>query len=151
MKRIGLSLVLPVVGSLFAVATPATAFARGWGGGGGGHAAPAAHAAGGWHGAAVTRPSYMPHVAAGGRAFAAHPVYGGHPGYAGHPGYVGRPAYGWHVGPVAGHWGWHGAARVWVGVSTYCPYPGWIWTPGIWAWDGYQWVWQDGYWAPPAY
>jgi hypothetical protein len=165
MKRIGLSLGLPVLGLLLGVATPATASAQG--GRGGGHAAsPMAHAGGGWHGAPVSRPASVSHVALPARGFVGHPSYGARPGYVGHgagygarpaygtgarPGYLGRPAYGYGVGPVAGHWGFHGATRVWIGASTMMPYPGWYWTPGSWVWDGYQWVWQDGFWAPPAY
>lgn len=156
MTRIGLSLGLPVLGLLLGVATPATASAQGWRGGG--HsAAPAAHAGGGWRGAAVTRPAMTSHVAVGGRGYVGRPAYGvrpgyvNHPGYVGHPGYAGRPAYGYGVGPVVGHWGFHGGARVWFGAATVSPYAGWIWTPGTWAWDGYQWAWQDGYWAPPVY
>jgi hypothetical protein len=162
MKRIGLSLGLPVLGLLLGVATPATASAQGWRGGG--HAAaPMAHAGGGWHGAAVTRPAYVPHVSTPARsyvgrpAYAARPVNGGRPAYGARPGYGygARPGYGAHlgygVGPVAGHWGWHGATRVWIGAATAMPYPGWYWTPGTRVWDGYQWVWQDGFWAPPAY
>ena len=145
MKRIGLSLALPALSLLVGVATPATASAQGWRGGG--HvSAPAAHA-GGWHGGVVTRPAVVGHVAVGPRGFAGRPVYGGRPGYDARPGYVGH--YG--VGPVVGHWGFHGGVRVWFGAATVAPYPGWIWTPGTWVWDGYQWVWQDGYWAPPAY
>jgi hypothetical protein len=144
MKRIGLSVALPVLGLLLGVGTPATASAQGWRGGG--HVtALAAHAGGGWHGAVATRPAYGPHVAVGVRG------YVGHPGYGVRPGYVARPGYYGHVGPVVGHWGWHGGTRVWFGVSTVVPYSGWFWTPGTWVWDGYQWVWQDGYWAPPAY
>jgi hypothetical protein len=138
MKRIGLSVVAPALGLLLGLATPATASAQGWHGGGHG-AAPVAHASGGWHGAPVTRPAVVHNVAVGPRGFAGRPVYV-HPGYAGH-----------YVGPVAGHWGFHGGTRVWFGVATVAPYPGWIWTPGTWVWDGYQWVWQDGYWAAPAY
>jgi YXWGXW repeat-containing protein len=149
MKRIGLSLGLPVLGLLLGVATPSTASAQGWRGGG--HAAPAAHASGGWHGAAVTRPAVVPHVAVGARGYAGRPAYGVRPGFVARPGYIGRPAYGYGVGPVAGHWGWRGGTRVWFGVATVSPYAGWIWMPGAWAWDGNQWVWQDGYWAPPTY
>jgi hypothetical protein len=159
MKRIGLSLALPVLGLLVGIATPATASAQGWRGGG--HvSAPAAHANGGWHGAGgggwhggavATRPAYGPHVAVGARGYVGHPGYGVRPGYGYHPGYVARPGYYGHVGPVVGHWGFHGGARVWFGVATVAPYPGWLWTPGTWVWDGYQWVWQDGYWAPPVY
>jgi hypothetical protein len=146
MKRIGLSIALPVLGMLVGVATPATASAHGWGGGG--HFTAAPHASWGWHGAAVTRPAVIPHVAVGPRGYAGRPVYGPHPGYYG-PGYVHH--YGYGVGPVVGHWGWHSGVRVWFGAATVAPYAGWIWTPGTWVWDGYQWVWQDGYWAPPAY
>jgi len=153
MNRIGI-FALPALGLLLGVATPATASAHGWGGGG--HAAPAMHG-GGWRGAAVSRPAFVPHVNVAPRGFVGHaaPAYHGgyvaHPGYVGRPGYFGRPAYGYGVGPVAGHWGWHSGVRVWFGAATVAPYAGWIWTPGTWVWDGYQWAWQDGYWAPPVY
>jgi hypothetical protein len=147
MKRIGLSFALPALGLFLGVATPATASAQGWHGGG--HVA--VPAGGGWRGGVVTRPAVVPHVAVAPRVYVGRPGYLGHPGYVGRPGYVGHPAYDYGVGPVAGHWGWHGGSRVWFGVATTQPYPGWSWAPGAWVWDGYQWVWQDGYWAPPAY
>src|SRR6516165_7058941 len=29
-----------------------------------------------------------------------------------------------------------------------CPGPGYIWTPGYWAWAGYVYMWHAGYWGP---
>jgi len=29
------------------------------------------------------------------------------------------------------------------------PYPGYVWAPGYWAWDGYRHVWVEGRWLAP--
>jgi hypothetical protein len=166
MKRLGLSLALPVFGLLAGVLAPSTASAHGFGGGGhaggsshgGGafHGAPAFHGSAGFHGA----PAFHAGVGGGWRGGPAHVAtpargyvgYGARPAY----GYGARPAYGYGgrayygAGPAAGYWGWHGATRVWIGGSV-APYAGWGWSAGQWVWSGNQWVWQDGYWAPPAY
>ncbi|MDQ3197761.1 MAG: hypothetical protein M3Q46_01010 [Verrucomicrobiota bacterium] len=34
-------------------------------------------------------------------------------------------------------------------AQPYCPYPGYIWTPGYWAWDGYGYYWAPGVWVSP--
>jgi hypothetical protein len=146
MKRVALSFALPVLGLLLGAAKPVSA--QGWRGGG--HAAPMAHAGGGWRGGFVSRPALVPHVDVASRAFAGRAVYGARPGYGWHAGY-GGPRFGYGVGPVAGHWGWRGTTRVWIGAPSVRPYAGWVWLPGTWAWDGAQWAWQDGYWAPPGY
>jgi hypothetical protein len=54
------------------------------------------------------------------------------------------------------------SANAYVGVSVaiappgipvytqpYCPSPGYIWTPGYWAWDGYGYYWVPGDWIYP--
>ena len=54
------------------------------------------------------------------------------------------------------------SANAYVGVSVaiappaipvytqpYCPGPGYIWTPGYWAWDGYGYYWVPGSWVYP--
>jgi hypothetical protein len=130
MKRIGLSLGLPLLALLLGVAAPRAASAHE--GRGGGHVA--THAAyGGWRGPVVTRPE---HVAPPVRVAPARPIYYAHPGHV--------------VAPSVGRWGWNGGRRVWFGVATVVPYDGWSWTPAHWTWDGYQWIWAEGYWAPPV-
>jgi hypothetical protein len=34
-------------------------------------------------------------------------------------------------------------------TQPYCPGPGYIWTPGYWAWNGFDYYWVPGYWAFP--
>src|SRR5438876_663249 len=36
-----------------------------------------------------------------------------------------------------------------VYVQPYCPAPGYLWTPGYWAWDGYDYYWVPGVWVAP--
>jgi hypothetical protein len=167
MKRIGLSLALPLLALVLGISAPRDASAAGWRSGG--HAAaPAFHGGGGgFRGGFVGHAA--PHFAAPARGYGTRPAYGVHvgggvgarPGYGARPaygygarpayGYGARPAYGYGYGSTIGHWGWHGPTRVWIGAAAVAPYPGWIWSAGQWTWDGYQWVWQDGFWAPPAY
>ena len=33
--------------------------------------------------------------------------------------------------------------------QPYCPTPGYIWTNGYWAWDGYGYYWVPGVWVSP--
>jgi hypothetical protein len=139
MKRITLTLGLPLAALLVSVAAPRSASAHERRGhdrtGHGNHAAHAprqpqrAH----WRAPVVTRAPAP--IATPVRLAPPRPVYVG-------PNRV--------VAPAAGHWGWHGQRRVWFGVATVQPYAGWSWTPAHWVWDGYQWIWEEGYWAPPA-
>jgi hypothetical protein len=132
MKRIGLSLGLPLVALLVGVGASRAASAHE----SRGHGHTATHAvrpaAAAWHGTAALRPA---HGATPVRLAPPRPVHV-------RPGVV--------VTPAAGHWGWHGPRRVWFGVESFRPYAGWVWTPAQWVWDGYQWTWQGGYWAPPV-
>jgi hypothetical protein len=34
-------------------------------------------------------------------------------------------------------------------TQPYCPAPGYIWTPGYWAWDGFGYYWVPGVWVAP--
>jgi hypothetical protein len=34
-------------------------------------------------------------------------------------------------------------------TQPYCPAPGYIWTPGYWAWDGFGYYWVPGIWVAP--
>ena len=115
----------------------------------------AAHASGGWHGAAVTRPAVVPHVAVGARGrYAWPPCLRRAPWFRGASRLHRTPGSRCGCRSTSRRALGAGAAatRVWFGVATVSPYAGWpIWMPGAWAWDGNQWVWQDGYWAPPTY
>src|SRR5215471_97929 len=35
-----------------------------------------------------------------------------------------------------------------VYVQPPCPTPGYIWTPGYWAWSGASFIFHEGYWGP---
>jgi hypothetical protein len=48
-----------------------------------------------------------------------------------------------------GYWAWDGAGYYWVpGTWVLAPAPGLLWTPGYWGWAGGLYVWHVGYWGP---
>lgn len=49
-----------------------------------------------------------------------------------------------------GYWAWDpDFGYYWVpGTWVLAPYPGWFWTPGYWGWYGGAYVWYAGYWGP---
>jgi len=48
-----------------------------------------------------------------------------------------------------GYWAWDGAGYYWVpGTWVLAPAPGLLWTPGYWGWAGGLYVWHGGYWGP---
>jgi hypothetical protein len=127
MKRLALSIGLPLLAAVLGVGTPAVASAHGWRGGG----------------AVVGRGGGYGGYGGGYRGYGG----GGHGGYA-YPRYGSiHPYYGAY--PAYGHWGSVGPTHVWFGIGRGAPYAGSVWTTGGWVWNGYQWVWQPGYWAPP--
>ncbi|HTV77494.1 MAG TPA: hypothetical protein VMF03_04510 [Steroidobacteraceae bacterium] len=48
-----------------------------------------------------------------------------------------------------GYWAWDGSDYYWVpGTWVEPPVSGLLWTPGYWGWVGGAYVWNAGYWAP---
>ena len=48
-----------------------------------------------------------------------------------------------------GYWAWDGFGYYWVpGVWVYPPQIGFLWTPGYWGYSGGSYVFNDGYWGP---
>jgi hypothetical protein len=48
-----------------------------------------------------------------------------------------------------GYWAWDGMDYYWVpGTWVEPPVSGMLWTPGYWGWDEGSYVWNAGYWAP---
>ena len=49
-----------------------------------------------------------------------------------------------------GYWAWSPAyGYFWVpGTWVLAPFPGALWTPGYWDWDGGGYAWNEGYWGP---
>jgi hypothetical protein len=48
-----------------------------------------------------------------------------------------------------GYWAWNDGAYYWVpGTWVLPPQVGLLWTPGYWGWDDGAYVWHAGYWAP---
>jgi hypothetical protein len=48
-----------------------------------------------------------------------------------------------------GFWAWEGSDYYWVpGTWVLVPRPGLLWTPGYWGWSDGVYVFHDGYWAP---
>ena len=48
-----------------------------------------------------------------------------------------------------GYWAWDGFGYYWVpGVWVYPPRIGFLWTPGYWGYSGGSYVFNDGYWGP---
>jgi len=48
-----------------------------------------------------------------------------------------------------GYWAYGPAGYFWVpGTWVIAPTPGYLWTPGYWGWAGGAYVWHGGYWGP---
>ena len=48
-----------------------------------------------------------------------------------------------------GYWAWGDDGYYWVpGTWVMPPQPGVLWTPGYWGWDGGVYLWHGGYWGP---
>jgi hypothetical protein len=48
-----------------------------------------------------------------------------------------------------GYWAYGPAGYFWVpGTWVLAPVPGYLWTPGYWGWAGGVYVWHGGYWGP---
>jgi len=48
-----------------------------------------------------------------------------------------------------GYWAWGAGGYYWVpGTWVLAPAPGLLWTPGYWGWAGGVYVWHPGYWGP---
>jgi len=48
-----------------------------------------------------------------------------------------------------GYWAWDGNDYYWVpGTWVLAPQPGYLWTPGYWGWADGGYVWHAGYWGP---
>ena len=48
-----------------------------------------------------------------------------------------------------GYWAWGGDDYYWVpGTWVEAPQPGYLWTPGYWGWNDGLYVWNGGYWGP---
>jgi hypothetical protein len=48
-----------------------------------------------------------------------------------------------------GYWAWGPEGYYWVpGTWVLAPYVGALWTPGYWGWGGAAYVWHPGYWGP---
>lgn len=48
-----------------------------------------------------------------------------------------------------GYWAWSQGEYYWVpGTWVLPPAPGLLWTPGYWGWSGGVYVWHPGYWGP---
>ncbi len=50
-----------------------------------------------------------------------------------------------------GYWAWGGGGYFWVpGTWVMAPAPGLLWTPGYWGWAGGAYIWHGGYWVPTS-
>src|SRR5579863_1173486 len=48
-----------------------------------------------------------------------------------------------------GYWAWGGDDYYWVpGTWVLVPEPGYLWTPGYWGWGDGSYLWHEGYWGP---
>lgn len=48
-----------------------------------------------------------------------------------------------------GYWAWDGYEYYWVpGTWVIAPEVGFLWTPGYWGWDGVGFIFHEGYWGP---
>ncbi len=48
-----------------------------------------------------------------------------------------------------GYWAWGDDGYYWVpGTWVMAPQPGFLWTPGYWGWAGGVYLWHGGYWGP---
>jgi hypothetical protein len=48
-----------------------------------------------------------------------------------------------------GYWAWGGEDYYWVpGTWVLAPQPGYLWTPGYWGWGDGAYLWHAGYWGP---
>ena len=48
-----------------------------------------------------------------------------------------------------GYWAWGPEGYYWVpGTWVLAPYVGALWTPGYWGWGGGTYIWHPGYWGP---
>jgi len=48
-----------------------------------------------------------------------------------------------------GYWAWGDSDYYWVpGTWVEAPQPGYLWTPGYWGWNDGVYVWNGGYWGP---
>lgn len=48
-----------------------------------------------------------------------------------------------------GYWAWGPDGYFWVpGTWVLAPFPGALWTPGYWAWDNDDYFWNEGFWGP---
>ncbi|MGA8705537.1 MAG: YXWGXW repeat-containing protein, partial [Steroidobacteraceae bacterium] len=48
-----------------------------------------------------------------------------------------------------GYWAWGGSDYYWVpGTWVLAPQPGYLWTPGYWGWADGAYLWHAGYWGP---
>jgi hypothetical protein len=48
-----------------------------------------------------------------------------------------------------GYWAWGGEDYYWVpGTWVLAPQPGYLWTPGYWGWTDGAYLWHEGYWGP---
>jgi hypothetical protein len=48
-----------------------------------------------------------------------------------------------------GYWAWGDSDYYWVpGTWVEAPQPGYLWTPGYWGWNDGLYVWNGGYWGP---
>jgi hypothetical protein len=48
-----------------------------------------------------------------------------------------------------GYWAWGGEDYYWVpGTWVLAPQPGYLWTPGYWGWGDGAYIWHGGYWGP---
>jgi hypothetical protein len=48
-----------------------------------------------------------------------------------------------------GYWAWGGQDYYWVpGTWVLAPQPGYLWTPGYWGWSDGAYLWHEGYWGP---
>ena len=71
---------------------------------------------------------------------------------------IGPPALPVYAQPVCpapgyiwtpGYWAWGPDGYFWVpGTWVLAPVPGYLWTPGYWGWAGGAYVWHGGYWGP---
>jgi len=71
---------------------------------------------------------------------------------------IAPPALPVYVQPVApgpgyiwtpGYWAWGPEGYYWVpGTWVLAPFVGALWTPGYWGWGGAAYVWHPGYWGP---
>jgi WXXGXW repeat (2 copies) len=72
--------------------------------------------------------------------------------------HIGPPALPVYTQPVCpapgyiwtpGYWAWGPNGYFWVpGTWVMAPEPGLLWTPGYWGWGGGLYVWHAGYWGP---